>query len=103
MVALTNERRAAAFGPAAATRRARAELMHRLRRGDLRIEQLLAAADTDELLGRMKAAELVAALPAVGKKKARAIMTELGLAPTRRLRGLNHDQRGALLDKLAPA
>ena len=38
-------------------------------------------------------------LPKVGKVKAQEIMTELEIAPTRRLRGLGDRQRKALLEK----
>jgi len=100
---LTSARRAAAFGKAAAARRARALLKDRLRRGHVNVEQLLRNADLDEVLGRMKVCDLLATLPAVGKVRAREIMTELGFAPTRRLRGLGDGQRKSLLDKLAAA
>ena len=42
---------------------------------------------------------LLEALPKVGKVKAQEIMTELEIAPTRRLRGLGDRQRKALLEK----
>jgi hypothetical protein len=37
----------------------------------------------------------------VGKVKAQEIMTELEIAPTRRLRGLGDRQRKALLEKFS--
>lgn len=45
----------------------------------------------------MKVSALLEALPKVGKVKAQEIMTELEIAPTRRLRGLGDRQRKALL------
>ncbi len=56
-------------------------------------------AETDEVLGKMKVSALLEALPKVGKVKAQEIMTELEIAPTRRLRGLGDRQRKALLEK----
>ncbi len=47
----------------------------------------------------MKVSALLEALPKVGKVKAQEIMTELEIAPTRRLRGLGDRQRKALLTK----
>ena len=50
----------------------------------------------------MKVSALLEALPKVGKVKAQEIMTELEIAPTRRLRGLGDRQRKALLEKFDP-
>ena len=81
---LTDEQRAAALEKAAAARRARAELKDRLKRGGTNLKQVLKDAETNEVLGKVKAQE---------------IMTELEIAPTRRLRGLGDRQRKALLEK----
>jgi len=96
---LTDEQRAAALEKAAAARRARAELKDRLKRGGTNLKQVLLDAETDEVLGKMKVSALLEALPKVGKVKAQEIMTELEIAPTRRLRGLGDRQRKALLEK----
>ena len=93
---LTDEQRAAALEKAAAARRARAELKDRLKRGGTNLKQVLKDAETDEVLGKMKVSALLEALP---KVKAQEIMTELEIAPTRRLRGLGDRQRKALLEK----
>ena len=85
---LTDEQRAAALEKAAAARRARAELKDRLKRGGTNLTQVLKDAETNEVLGKMKVSALLEALPKVGKVKAQEIMTELEIAPTRRLRGL---------------
>ena len=96
---MTDEQRAAALEKAAAARRARAELKDRLKRGGTNLKQVLKDAETDEVLGKMKVSALLEALPKVGKVKAQEIMTELEIAPTRRLRGLGDRQRKALLEK----
>jgi hypothetical protein len=90
---LTDEQRAAALEKAAAARRARAELKDRLKRGGTNLKQVLKDAETNEV------SALLEALPKVGKVKAQEIMTELEIAPTRRLRGLGDRQRKALLEK----
>ena len=96
---LTDEQRAAALEKAAAARRARAKLKDRLKRGGTNLKQVLKDAESDEVLGKMKVSALLEALPKVGKVKAQEIMTELEIAPTRRLRGLGDRQRKALLEK----
>ena len=89
---LTDEQRAAALEKAAAARRVRAELKERLKRGGTDLQQVLKDAENDEILGKMKVSALLEALPKVGKVKAQEIMTELEIAPTRRLRGLGDRQ-----------
>ena len=92
---LTDEQRAAALEKAAAARRIRAELKDRLKRGGTNLKQVLKDAETDEVLGKMKVSALLEALPKVGKVKAQEIMTELEIAPTRRLRGLEQPGPGS--------
>ena len=98
---LTEEQRAAALEKAAAARRARAELKERLKRGGTNLKDVLAAADSDEVLGKMKVAALLEALPGVGKVRAQQIMERLEIAPSRRLRGLGERQRKALLNEFS--
>jgi transposase len=73
------------------------------KRGGTNLTQVLKDAETDEVLGKMKVSALLEALPKVGKVKAQEIMTELEIAPTRRLRGLGDRQRKALLEKFDPS
>jgi transposase len=94
---LTEEQRAAALEKAAAARRVRAELKERLKRGGTNLTDVLKAAESDEILGKMKVSALLEALPGVGKVRAAQIMERLEIAPSRRLRGLGDRQRKALL------
>lgn len=94
---LTPEQRAAALEKAAAARKARAELKERLKMGSLSLAELLQQADTDETVGKTKVLAALEALPGVGKVKARRAMEEIGIADTRRLRGLGKEQRSKLL------
>jgi transposase len=94
---LTEEQRAAALEKAAAARRVRAELKERLKRGGTNLKDVLAAADNDEVLGKMKVSALLESLPGVGKVRAAQIMERLEIATSRRLRGLGDRQRKALL------
>jgi hypothetical protein len=98
---LSPEQRQAALEKAAAARRARAELKERLKMGSLSLEELLTEADKDETVGKTKVLAAIESLPGVGKVKARRTMEEIGIADTRRLRGLGKEQRKALLEAFA--
>lgn len=95
--ALTPEQRAAALAKAAAARTARAELKERLKLGSLTLAEVLKQGETDELVGKTKVLAILESLPGVGKVKARRTMDEIGIADSRRVRGLGSQQREALL------
>lgn len=96
---LTDEQRKAALAKAAEARKARAELKENLKRGNTNLKEVLEEAETNEIIGKTKVSALLEALPKVGKVKAKEIMEELGIAQTRRLRGLGDRQRRALLER----
>ena len=96
---LTTEQRTAALEKATAARRARMELKDRLKRGTTTLAQVLTGAATNDVIGKTRVSEVLASLPRVSKIRAQEIMTELEIAPTRRLRGLGDRQRQALLEK----
>ncbi len=95
--ALTPEQRSAALAKAAIARRERAELKERLKMGSITLAELIAMAETDEGAGKIKVIAALEALPGVGKVKARRLMEEVGIADSRRLRGLGAQQRASLL------
>ncbi len=95
---LTPEQREQALAKAAEARRARAELKEKLKMGSLSLADLLAQADGDDHIGKMKVLAVIEALPGVGKVKARRTMEEVGIADTRRVRGLGEQQKRALLE-----
>ncbi len=97
---LTAEERTAALKKAAAARSSRAEVKNKLKTGDATVAEILKAGDGDEAIGRLKVSELLEALPGIGKVRAGLIMTEVGIASTRRVRGLGVHQRRALVDYL---
>ena len=96
---LTDEQRKAALAKAAEARKARAELKENLKRGNTNLKEVLDKAESDEIIGKTKVSALLEDLPKVGKVKAKEIMDELGIAQTRRLRGLGDRQRRALLER----
>lgn len=95
--ALTDEQRQAALVKAGEARRARAELKERLKMGSISLPELLALADADDMVAGIKVLAVLESLPGVGKVTARRTMEEIGIADTRRLRGLGEQQRKALL------
>jgi hypothetical protein len=94
---LTPEQRQAALAKAAEARRARAEIKERLKMGSITLAELLAQAETDDMVAGIKVLAVLESLPGVGKVKARRTMDEVGIADTRRLRGLGDQQRKSLL------
>ena len=63
-----------------------------------RCRELLAKAESDEIVGKMKVLAVLEALPGTGKVKARRLMEHVGISETRRLQGLGAKQREALLE-----
>jgi hypothetical protein len=97
--ALSPEQRAAALEKAAIARRARAELKERLKMGSITLAELLAKANSDDHIGKMKVLAVLESLPGVGKVKARRTIETLGISETRRVRGLGAQQVTKLLDE----
>jgi hypothetical protein len=89
--------RRAALEKAAEARRIRAELKQMLKAGEVSLRDVLDRSATAEPLAKMKVADVLEAMPAFGPVKARRLMEELDIAPSRRLRGLGPRQREALL------
>lgn len=94
---LTDEQRKAALAKAAEARRVRAEVKELLKTGSMRISELFARADEDDLIAGLKVESLIAAMPGTGKIKAKRLMESIGIAENRRIRGLGVNQREALL------
>jgi hypothetical protein len=93
---LTPDQRAAALEKAAKARKERAEVKNNLKRGTLKLPAVLKQGQTDDTVGKMKVSALLEAMPGVGKVRARQIMERLGIAESRRVRGLGANQRTAL-------
>ena len=93
---LSPQQREAALAKAAAARRIRAETKDQLKSGVVSFDELLELADGDELVGKMKALAALESMPRLGKVKARRLMNEVGIADSRRLRGLGENQRSQL-------
>lgn len=95
--ALTPEQRQAALAKAALVRRERAEVKEKLKLGLLNLTELLAMAESNETIGKMKVLSVLESLPGLGKVKAKRMMDTVGISESRRLQGLGANQREALL------
>ena len=95
---LSAEQRQAALEKAALARQIRADIKNQLKMGSLNLEQLLARADEEPMVAKIKALAALESLPGIGKVTARRTMEKLGIAESRRLSGLGPQQRKALLE-----
>lgn len=96
---LTEQQRADALARATAARRRRAEVKSNLKARKIKVSAVLAMADDDEAIAKMRAQALLESLPRIGPQRAAVQMAQIGIAPTRRLRGLGPKQRKALIDQ----
>ncbi|HST48931.1 integration host factor, actinobacterial type [Jatrophihabitans sp.] len=100
---LSAEQRAGALVVAIAGRTARAHARADLKAGRISLAELLDQARTDEQLASMRVPALLDALPGYGKVRAAALLRELKIAESRRIRGLGPHQRAALLQRISQA
>jgi hypothetical protein len=77
-------------------RRERAEVKNKLKHGGTSLSEVLKEGQTDDIVGKMKVSALLESLPGVGKVRAKQIMERLGIAESRRVRGLGANQRANL-------
>ena len=93
---LTPEQRQAGLDKAAASRRERAEVKNRLKNSGASLVDVLHAGHANEVIGKMRVLDLLQAMPGLGKVRARQLMERLGIAESRRVRGLGTKQVAAL-------
>lgn len=96
---LTAEQRAAALAKAAEARKIRAEVKNRLKYSQVSLSKVIEQGRKDEVIGKMRVSALLESLPGIGKVRARAIMGEIGISESRRVRGLGPNQIAALLER----
>lgn len=96
---LTPEQRTAAAAKATAARRRRADIASQLRLGQLSIREVVELAGSDMALAKMRVSAMLESIPGLGKKKVSLLMDRLGIAQSRRLRGLGPYQRQALFEE----
>ena len=94
---LTDEERAAAREKATAARAVRAEVKAKLKDRSITVAEILQRAEEDEALSRMKVSDLLESAPGIGKVRSAAIMEEIGISPSRKIRGLGSHQAEKLV------
>lgn len=98
---LTPEQRQAALEKAAASRRERAEIKNRLKNAGASILDVIREGQVNEVVGKMRVVDLLQSMPGLGKVRARQVMERLGIAESRRVRGLGAKQVAALAEEFA--
>ena len=94
---ITPEMRQAAMEKALASRRKVAQAKQDLRDGKLTFQDVFDMRE-DDAIGRIKIIHVLQTLPGIGVTKAEAILKELRIAPTRRVRGVGARQLEGLLE-----
>jgi transposase len=98
---LTPEQRADALAKAAEARRERAAVKNRLKNSQGSLKEVIAEGKQNDVVGKMKVSALLESMPGVGRVRARAIMDEIGISESRRVRGLGANQTEKLLDRFS--
>ena len=96
---MTEAQRAAALTKAAVTRKKRSEVRGKIKAGKITAKKALAKRD-DPIVGKIKVSQFIQSFPGYGKAKAEKIMTEIGIAEDRRLKGLGDNQVAKLIEAL---
>ncbi len=94
---LTAEQRQKALEKAGEVRRRRADVKAKLKMRTISLSDLFEQAETDEVVAGTKVLAVLESLPGMGKVRARKVMDEIGIADSRRIRGLGDQQRASLL------
>lgn len=94
---LTPEQRQAALAKAAQARQLRAEVKNRLKHSGATLAEVITESRVNEIIAKLRVIDLLQSMPGVGKVRAKEIMSRIGIADSRRLRGLGANQISALL------
>ena len=100
---LTPEQRSAALEKAAQARRERASVKNRLKYAQGDLGQVITDGKSNDVIGKMRVSALLESMPGVGRVKAKALMEEIGISESRRVRGLGQNQISALLTRFSKA
>ncbi|MEO6020546.1 MAG: integration host factor, actinobacterial type [Knoellia sp.] len=100
---LTPEQRTAALGKAADARRERAAVKNRLKYAQGDLGEVIDQGKQNDVIGKMRVSALLESLPGVGRVKAKALMEDIGISESRRVRGLGQNQISALLARFDKA
>lgn len=100
---LTPEQRAAALEKAAQARRERAAVKNRLKYAQGDLGEVISDGKSNDVIGKMRVSALLESMPGVGRVKAKALMEDIGISESRRVRGLGQNQITALLARFGKA
>jgi transposase len=98
--ARTDQQRAAALTAALAARQERSRLRAALKAREVTAVDVLDGAEANPLWAGLRVSWLLESLPGVGEVRAARIMSDLRIAPSRRVQGLGERQRAALVAEL---
>src|SRR5690625_6268903 len=96
---LSAQQRRAVIKKAAEGRRARSEIKDRPKYSQDSLSRVIEQGQKDDVVGKMRVSALLESLPGIGKVRAHAIMGEIGISESRRVRGLGPKQIAALLER----
>lgn len=96
---LTPEQRKEGLEKALKLRRERAELKKNLKKGKISFKEVLEM--SGQTVERIRAKDILASLPGVGKITAEKIMNEVKIAASRRIKGLGVRQTKELLSRFS--
>lgn len=97
---LTPEERQAARQKALEARTTRAKIKSDFADGKLSLAEVFERADEHEAVARMRTIDLLTSLKGIGEIRAQSLMEQCEISLNRRLRGLGHRQRTALIEAL---
>ena len=100
---LTPEQRSAALEKAAQARRERAAVKNRLKYAQGDLQEVISEGKSNDVIGKMRVSALLESMPGVGRVKAKALMEDIGISESRRVRGLGQNQISALLTRFGKA
>ncbi|MDO5750680.1 MAG: integration host factor, actinobacterial type [Rothia sp. (in: high G+C Gram-positive bacteria)] len=95
---LTEQARAVAREKAVAARTHRQDIKQKLSDRTLSVREVLDMVDSDPVLAKMPVDQMLRALPGIGAVRAQSIMSDLDIAPSRRLGGLGVHQRRKMVE-----
>lgn len=98
---LTADQRRAALRAAVAARHRRAEVKAAVSDGSLSVGEVLEVARREDAVAKIRVSVLLECLPGIGPIRAAQMLNELGIAPSRRLRGLGVHQTARLAERCA--
>ena len=76
-------------------------MKNRLKNSGASIVDVLQEGQRNEVIGKMRVVDLLQSMPGLGKVRARQVMERLGIAESRRVRGLGTKQVAALEKEFA--